>query len=211
MRGSRWRPQSNNNRERKMNLGSTEITNIISYAALVIAATSAIFYLRDRRHARYAVERDYCDQLLRWHASVVDILIELCARSDRNSDANRSSLIKLSSLIEQGRFYFPNIAPENYGQEKPPAYRGYRNIALDFLVASYKLHHKPHTEANKKQAEILQRHFTSIVFEIVRPADRLSTIRKLTDRYFVKDLSVEDLEDNEQLDALDHMWDRPNP
>lgn len=193
-----------------MNLGSTEFTNVISYVALVVSATLAIFYLRDRSHARYAIERDYCNQLLIWHASVVDLLIELCACSERNVDVKRPSLIKLSSLIEQGRFYFPNITPESYGQDKPPAYRGYRNVALDFLVASYKLHHKPHTEVNKKQAEILQRHFTSVVFEIVRPSDRLSTIRKLTDRYFVKDLSVEDLEEQDQLDALSHMWDSPS-
>lgn len=193
-----------------MNLGSPEVTNLISYVALIVSATLAVFYLKDRSHARYAIERDYCNQLLIWHASVVELLIELCASSDRNVDAKHSSLIKLSSLIEQGRFYFPNITPKNYGQDKPPAYRGYRNVALDFLVASYNLHHKPHTEANKKHAVNLQRLFTSVVFEIVRPSDRLSTIRKLTDRYFVKDLSIEDLEDEEQIDALSHMWDSPD-
>ncbi|MFC6284532.1 MULTISPECIES: hypothetical protein [Polaromonas] len=192
-----------------MNLGSTEVTNLISYVALIVSATLAIFYLRDRSHAKYAIERDYCNQLLTWHASVVDLLIELCVSSGRNVEEKHPSLIKLSSLIEQGRFYFPNIAPENYGQDKPPAYRGYRNIALDFLVASYNLHHKPHTEANRKQAINLQRQFTSVVFEIVRPSDRLSTIRKLTDKYFVKNLSIEDLERREQIDAVSHMWDTP--
>jgi hypothetical protein len=124
-------------------------------------------------------------------------------------ESKRSLLLKLSSLIEQGRFYFPNISPNGYGIEKPPAYRGYRNVALDFLVASYKLHHKPYSEHAEEQAAYLQRLFTSVVFEVVRPADRLATIRKLTDRYFVKDLSVEDLEEPDQIDAVRHMWDRP--
>lgn len=117
--------------------------------------------------------------------------------------------MNLSALIEEGRFYFPNIRPDEFGVEKPLAYRGYRNIALDFLVASYNLHHKPISQSTRAQAKALQRQFTSVVFDIIRPPDRLKQIHRLTDRYFVKDLSVEDLEDPDQLDVVRHVWDRP--
>ena len=193
-----------------MDLGSTEFSNIISYVALIVSITLAVFYIIDRRHAKYAIESEYLNQLLAWHASVIDVLTALHGSSkQKEEESKRSLLIKLSSLIEQGRFYFPNIRPNNYGVEKPPAYRGYRNVALDFLVASYNLHHKPYSENTEKQAAYLQRLFTSVVFEVVRPADRLVTIRKLTDRYFVKDLSVEDLEEPDQIDAVRYMWDKP--
>jgi hypothetical protein len=193
-----------------MNFGSSEFTNLISYVSLIISGTLAIFYIKDRHHKKYAIESDYSNQLLTWHASVIDVLTELSWNAEQRNDDKKFSLLpRLSSLIEQGRFFFPNIDPHSYGTEKPPAYRGYRNLALDFLVATYNLHHKPSTANTDKQAIYLQRLFTSIVFEIVRPSDRLATIRKLTDRYFVKDLSVEDLQEQNQIDAVSHMWDSP--
>ena len=193
-----------------MDLGSVEIANLISYVSLTISGILAIFYIRDRRHAKYTIENEYSNQLLAWHASVIEALMALRSACKHNEvEGKRALLLKLSCLIEQGRFYFPNISQKNFGIEKPPAYRGYRNVALDFLVASFNLHHKTYTDQTDKQAEFLQRLFTSVVFEIIRPTDRLTTIRKLTDKYFVKDLSVEDLLEQDQIDAVSHMWDKP--
>lgn len=49
--------------------------------------------------------------------------------------------VETSVLIEQGRLYFRNvkgIGPlENYGADKPPAYRGIRPKVLDHLVRSF--------------------------------------------------------------------------
>lgn len=193
-----------------MELGSTDFTNLVAYASFVVSATLAIFYIRDRRHNKFAIANDYSNQLLSWHASVVEVLISLSNASEQTEEQTKRSLLnKLSTLIEQGRFYFPNINPDRFGTDKPPAYRGYRNVALDFLVASYNLHHKPYSTQSQTQARHLQRLFTSVVFEIVRPTDRLATIRALTDKYFVKDLSVEDLEIEEEIEAVRHMWDAP--
>ncbi len=193
-----------------MGLGSDQFANIVSILALAISAVLAVLYVRDRRHAKYAIENEYARQLLCWHAAVVDVLIELGTLSDDGKEGRKKELlVRLSSLIEQGRFYFPNIKQQEYGLEKPPAYRGYRNIALDFLVASYNLHHKPQTANLAKQAKHLQQLFTSVIYEIIRPMDRLNMIRELTDRYFVKDLSVEDLEHQEQIEAVSHIWRTP--
>lgn len=193
-----------------MDLGSTTFANLVAYVSLTVSGTLAIFYIRDRSHAKYAIESEYSNQLLAWHASVIDILLSVSSASKHNEDEKKKDLlIKLSSLIEQGRFYFPNINRGGYGTKKPPAYRGYRNVALDFLVASYNLHHKPYSAHTEIQANHLQKLFTSVVFEVVRPSDRLTRIRKLTDRYFVQDLSVEDLEAKEQSGAVSHMWDSP--
>ena len=193
-----------------MSLGSDQFANIVSIVALAISAVLAILYVRDRRHAKYAIENEYASQLLCWHAAVVDVLIELGVLSGDGTEGRKKELlVRLSSLIEQGRFYFPNIKQQDYGLEKPPAYRGYRNLTLDFLVASYNLHHKPRSAKLEKQAKHLQQLFTSVIYEIIRPMDRLNMIRELTDRYFVKDLSIEDLELQEQIEAVSHIWKTP--
>lgn len=190
-----------------MDLASTVLTNLISGAALAVSALVFAFYIFDRKNAKFSIENDYCNQLLSWHAKVVHTLLSLSANPEDFTTKERQTLsIELSSLIEQGRFYFPNITSTNYGKDKPPAYRGYRNLALDFLVASYKLHQYPHTLQYKDKTVYIQKLFTSIVFEIVRPVDRLSKIQNITKRYFIKDLSFEDLQDKGQIDAVRHMW-----
>ena len=193
-----------------MDIGSGQFSNLLACISLVISGALAVLYVRDRRHAKFNIANEYINQLLQWHNSVVEVLTELRLREfSEDDDGKQSFLIALSAYIEKGRFFFPNIKPDEYGVDKPPAYRGYRNIGLDFLVASYNLHHKPRSARLNGQAEQLQRLFTSVVYEIIRPSERLDTIRELTDRYFVKGLSVEDLQEPGQLSAVSHMWDCP--
>lgn len=194
-----------------MDLGSNELANLVSYISLVVSGILAICYIRDRRNAKYSIENEYTNNLLKWHADVISVLIKLRSDLNSNSTEKKQLLLTLSSLIEQGRFYFPNIKPDQYGVEKPLAYRGYRNIALDFLVASYNLHNKESNQTLNQQAEYLQRLFTSVVFDVVSPSDRLKLIHKLTDKYFDKNMSIENLEDLDQIKALSHMWSHTKP
>ena len=184
------------------------IANIIAGVSLLLSISLAFFYFRDRRHAKYQVETAYIDNLLKWHSDVVNLLVALREEHIRNLSAeSKKKLSKLSSLIEQGRFFFPNIdRNDGHGKDKPPAYRGYRNLALDFLVASYKLFNRQISNDDLEKALILQRHFTSIVFEIVRPKDRLETIKALTDRYFVQEKSFEDFLTSKDSLAIEYIW-----
>ena len=50
------------------------------------------------------------------------------------------------------------------------------------------------------------RHFTSIVFEIVRPNDRLDQIRAITDKYFVQDACIDDLVKPKSFATLQYIW-----
>ena len=130
---------------------------------------------------------------------------------DRKSEQHQLDLAHLSSLIEQGRFMFPNIEKgDGFGAEKPPAYQGYRNLALDFLVASYNLLRDPPSDEGRVKLELLQRHFTSVVYEIVRPKERLETIRALTDRYFAKNQSFEDFLKHKDGSVISHIWSDPD-
>lgn len=76
--------------------------------------------------------------------------------------------MRLSALIDQGRMYFPNQAPESKGQEKPPAYQGERQRILSMLVhAHFALDGLKATHDPAKCMEVcqelldLRRHFVS--------------------------------------------------
>jgi hypothetical protein len=186
------------------------ISNIIAGLSLLVSLSLAIYYIRDRRHEKYRLENEYAKDLLEWHGDVIKVLLKLKVFHG-NDQPNQvdEHLAQLSALIEQGRFFFPNIdKSDDYGKEKPPAYRGYRNLALDFLVASYNIFSGKVSDNDLDQAKILQRHFTSIVFEIVRPRDRLNTIRSLTDRYFIQEKSFEDFLEHKDSSAIEYIWRR---
>ena len=122
-----------------MNFSSNGATNTIALLSLLVSTSLAFMYVRDRRHAKFSIETDHVTQLLAWYAEVIGVLVRLKESISVSALAgNRpEDLATLSALIERGRFFFPNIDRGNgFGEEKPPAYRGYRNLALDFLVAS---------------------------------------------------------------------------
>lgn len=192
-----------------MYLSSDGITNILASLSLLLSLLLAFFYVRDRRHARFAIENDYANDLLRWHGEVVGVLQSL-RLADAEFAGRNVELARLSALIEQGRFFFPNIdRDDGFGDDKPPAYRGYRNLALDFLVAYYNIMSSGKSAGRDEQAEILQRHFTSVVFELVRPHQRLEMIRVMTDRYFVQENCFEDFIDHKDGKVLEAVWRKP--
>ncbi|MEM7481608.1 MAG: hypothetical protein AAF481_10580 [Acidobacteriota bacterium] len=185
------------------------LESVIAAVSLVVSVVVAFFFVRDRRHAKFELENDYAVRLMDWHGEVVNVLLQ--ARCVDRAEPSLGDLrARLSALIEQGRFFFPNIDKgDGHGDDKPPAYRGYRNLGLDFLVASYNLLQQVPTESDREKLEILQRHFTSIVFEIVRPAHRLAVVRSLTDRYFVQDKCGEDFLDHNDSFVFEDIWKTP--
>lgn len=177
------------------------IGDVIAGLSLLLSGALAVVYVRDRAHARYNISNEYIRELLDWHNRVLDVLMRFSHQSCiRDSQDFRHDLACLSSLIEQGRFYFPNLIQNGYGSDKPAAYRGYRNLALDFLVEFYDIvSDSNNDESDRDMLSVLQRYFTSIVFQIVRPQDRLKKIKQLTDQYFIKDHSVNDVIENPEL------------
>ena len=190
-----------------------EIEGIVAVLSLALSVGLAAFYLRDRRAAKFGLAAEYASALLEWHAKVVEQLIAArCLNRPRESEDHQKDLARLSAMIEQGRFMFPNIDKgDGFGREKPPAYQGYRNLALDFLVASYNLLRAQPSEEGRLKLELLQRHFTSVVYEVVRPRERLETIKVLTDRYFAKDESFEDFLRHRDGSVISHIWEEPEP
>ena len=172
-----------------MDFSSNFFTNLIAGISLLVSAITIYLYFSDRRRVKFQILTEYTKQLLDWHGSTVEILIKLRLYTENKGDYDKTELLaNLSCQIEKGRFFFPNInLKDNFGNEKQFAYQGYRNLALDFLVYSYNLFSEGNASEYIKHAEELQREFTSIVFEILRPKENLDEIRKLTDKYFTKE------------------------
>ena len=73
------------------------------------------------------------------------------------------------------------------------AYQGFRNIVLDFLVFSYDLYKRDDIEPYIPHIDKLQREFTSIIFEILRPSQFVKDTAKLTNVKFYKDWCIDDI------------------
>lgn len=101
--------------------------------------------------------------ILRWTEQVIDSLSEADSFIAEQGGApfdglafarQRRLLSRLSALIDHGRMYFPNQAPDKQGAEKPVAYQGFRQRILSVLVFAYDALAKAHTiaDADKSRA-----------------------------------------------------------
>ena len=97
----------------------------------------------------------------------------------------------LSALI-RGRWFFPNEFEEQYGHEKPPAYRGYRQRILDHLVDAYNVYSDPpcfgkqHRDGTPSVIDRLvrdQRWFVSDVQKFLNPRDREKSVTEIMERF----------------------------
>lgn len=85
-------------------------------------------------------------QSMSWGNASIDVLNRAAmfarTRQHQASDASFfqqrvNMLLAISSLVERGRLFFPNIDPSSKGGEKDGAYRGSRPPILDALMFAY--------------------------------------------------------------------------
>jgi hypothetical protein len=90
------------------------------------------------------MQRD--SDILAWTHECVDVLaeceglVESAATAAPGPEAReqlRALRQRLSALIDYGRMFFPNHAPDKKGAENPAAYQGFRQRILSRLVAAY--------------------------------------------------------------------------
>lgn len=92
------------------------------------------------------------------------------------------ALSKLSSLIDRGRWFFPNLWSDEYGQHKEPAYRGVRQPILDALVNAYNLIDKLRQSGGELHVQELihyQRSFVSEVQKTLNPQRRNEEMNRI--------------------------------
>ena len=170
-------------------------SDYISILSVIVAITAFLYsYLTNTK--KYELTYQYRTEILDWYAETIEILLRLKfeAKNNFNDEILHAELLaKLSAKIEIGRFYFPNIIKnDGFGHKKPTAYKGYRNLTLDFLVYSYNIFKKKDAKKYLKHAEELQKHFTSQLFEILNPRLFLKETKKYTNKTFSKELRFED-------------------
>ncbi len=123
-------------------IGSPEIFGNFEAAITTLATLIALFvsWLDWRRRE---LRRE---EVLIWaNQSITELqsLFLLC-QDDLNgrsaSSANFDEIrLNTSILVEQGRLFFKNARPKEYGQSKELAYRGYRPLILDQLVYAHQI------------------------------------------------------------------------
>lgn len=96
-----------------------------------------------------------------------------------------NTLVRLSSLIDTGRWYFPNQWKDDYGTHKEPAYRGIRQEVLDCVVAAYGELEKlnPSAEVAKSRLVKCQREFVSHIQAVLDPRARADEIAKVLSEF----------------------------
>lgn len=123
---------------------------VIGVVSAAIAIVSALAARREtRRQREVQIERlrqDIDAASLNWGNRAIDALARssMLARTRHlhNSDtafqgSQYNMAVALSTLVDQGRMYFPNVEPGSKGAEKEGAFRGNRPPILDALMYAY--------------------------------------------------------------------------
>jgi len=128
------------------------------------------------------IDRD----VLAWANEAIDALSEgvWLARAHASAQ-NRAALAepiaklswRLSALADRGRMFFPNLAPDKHGHDKPGAFQGYRPPVLDaVLFGLYQVEQltpvTPSTEAAMKFLQDCRRLMVSEVQFAIDPRRR---------------------------------------
>ena len=83
----------------------------------------------------------WCKDVLQAFEAAATRLDEIAAGREIAADSPRTMAMaeRLSTLADIGRLYFPNFEPESRGDEKPAAFRGDRQPAIDAVLFAYDL------------------------------------------------------------------------
>lgn len=179
-----------------------EPSTLVSIVSTLVAACAVALSLRNYRRERLNQriqtakwKREYFQDLFKWSDASMLMLSEalhLCdldpQKCEKGSffDTRHNLRIKLSAQIDMGRWFFPNYAPEEHGQHKQPAFRGYRPAVLDALVFAYRaVTNLGYRDCSKNgvarnELERAKRLFTSEIQKILDPGSRDEEFRKLT-------------------------------
>lgn len=172
---------------------------IVSIAVTTIISIIGGVYAVANNTKKFELEENYKREMLEWYSRTVTIMTSIISAIDMEKYDYQIELSDLSAQIEIGRFYFPNVVKDNYGKNKPIAYQGYRNIVLDFLVYFYDTAKRKDSINHKKALREFLRLYTSSIFEVIAPRERIKKIKRYSDFSIAEEISLNDFlkdEDN---------------
>lgn len=172
-----------------------------SIALLSALATGAFAWLNLRRERlnqqmqHLTLTQNYFSGLRTWADQLSDILSEAIHLAELDParcvapiffDRRHQLRVRLSSYIDRGRWYFPNLKPEEHGAHKPKAFRGYRQEVLNSLVYAYRaltaLNYVDGT-GNEHQRELMveaKKGFVSEIQDVLDPQRREGEFAAIT-------------------------------
>ena len=130
-----------------MNLDNNFLSLLALIVSVIAIIASILVAMRQEMISKAAIKLQRDTDLLKWGADCVRILQEMIEYTFRIKIENPEELenrridllSEVSILIDIGRWYIPNVPTKNEEGEKQAAYRGYRSIALDALLYSYRV------------------------------------------------------------------------
>lgn len=166
--------------------GVSDWVAVISAGISVVALLlNIIITTRQTRVSVEALKFNNDSQVMNWANRAVAAMSEaqhICAADNVSAlYLNERGIMiatTLSSLIDEGRWFFPNVGRKVTDPEKPGAYRGTRQPILDYIFAAYegvsemmRLADQPRGALVQKIAEA-KRHFVTEVQHAVDPRRR---------------------------------------
>lgn len=174
---------------------ATVVISIFS-ATVALSAAAVAFWFASRNFSREVLnqrlgmmttELKYFEDFQKWAVQTADALTEaihLCdldpkhVQGESFFDRRHRLRITISTLIDRGRWFFPNIEVDDHGTDKEPGYRGYRHELLDGLVSAYRLlprldyANKGNNGSVRGDLTACKRHFVGQVQNILDPSKR---------------------------------------
>jgi hypothetical protein len=155
-----------------MNFQSLPLNDLVALLSLGIALYSMRRTLKAEKQMKQLTELSlrFSEKSTEreWATRGCDALVEAfhlmeCPKP-REDDRLLDLRIRLSSLIDQGRWLFPNEADTEYGQSKNAAYRGFRRQVLTHLVRVYQALETTHPGPDVQKA--IDHHKRAFVTEV---------------------------------------------
>lgn len=154
-------------------------TICISVISIIISICSLVYTVYSNRD-KFVIFTSERKAVLEWYEKTnkcLKMIVEKAYKKEATDDIEL--LAELSSQIEVGRFYFPNLdRKDGRGANKPLAYRGNRNAVLAYLVYFYDIAKKENSYKYIEHFNVLQREFTSTVFRVLEPKKYIEKLSK---------------------------------
>lgn len=159
---------------------ATAVGAVIALIAMFVSvhySHKSLAYSREATHAaEFQTLQDWRRDVRVWAASALDELVKLeyCLKQGATASTEEASscVQRLSSLVDQGRYMFPNQDSESHGQHKLPAFRGYRHAVLDPLVAAVQIGEGASVDGHESPSSAvgeMRRLFLSLTQSIINP------------------------------------------
>ena len=166
---------------------------IVSVFSFILSIFVFAFYLIDRHLKMVEISMNYRTQVLEWYEKCIQIL-KLIPIIKNNKEELEKAKARFSGLIEQGRFFFPNIdKKDGFGNDKVLHHRGYSNIIINFLTDCYNLIASFDDVEAINEYERKVNFFTAAVFRCFSPNDFIKKVEKVTTSSCSENLIREDL------------------